>query len=107
MLSLASRHHSLDLSETKDVIEVIRAFQEHTNSRVALALTVVDIGKAPCLFVTASAFEPGLETPGQVLLASANVCSLNTNLRFLKDVVTHVLYLLDGQLARNEMRGAQ
>lgn len=107
MLPLGSRHHSLDLSETKDVTEIIRAFQEHTNSRLVLALSVIDIGRAPCLFVTVVAYEPGLETPDQVPLASANVCSLNTNLRFLKDVVTHVLYLLDGQLARNEMRGTQ
>lgn len=87
-------------------METIRAFQEHTSCYVALALSVNDTDTAPCLYVTATAFELPLAYPDPVFLASASVRSLNTNLRFLKDVVTHVLYLLDGQLAWKEMRGA-
>jgi len=102
---LASRHHSLEMTEVKDVIEIIQNFEEHTGTHPAFAFSVVNADKAPRLMVTATAYEKPLDPAGPVQLASAQFNTSTTSHRFLRDVVTHALYLLDAKLAWKEMQG--
>lgn len=102
---LASRHGSLNMSETRDVIQVLRDFEEHTACSVGIALAVVGDRGREDLFVTATAWGEAPAGMAQPVLASVSVRCSSTNLRNLKDVVTHVMYLLDGKLAWLEMQG--
>lgn len=96
---LASRHHSLDLSEVKDVIEVLEAFEGQNNCSVAIAFSVCPDRRTPHLAVTVTAFESLPGVPGGKPLGSVNIDTFGMNLRYLKDVVTQSLYVLDFELA--------
>lgn len=102
---MGSRHHSLDYSEVKDVTQLVQDFQELNGVHVRMELEVVQFGRGPQLQVTAEAWESRHPSTGAPLLASASVGCSATNLKHLRDVVTHVLYMLDGRLAEAEMGG--
>lgn len=99
---MASRHHSLDMSELKDVTELLVAFQEQNRVYIKCRFEAQVREKGPVMFLTAECWgaeEDSLEVP-----PSASV-SLNCSVMNLKGwnaVVTHALYALDFQLALNE-----
>lgn len=104
---MASRHHSLQMSEVADVIDILIGFQEHNKVRLAIELTVVMKDAAPSLQLVATAWPP--QVTGVVLALPASVvCDTRTmNLRNLKDAVTHALYALDFRLALDEYGGTK
>jgi len=99
---LASRHHSLDLSELMDVTQLLCAFEEHNSVRIHLVVETLNTSKGPCLVVGAYAWDRPAEEPGARCLASVSVRCLDLNLRHWNAALTHVLYALDFQLALNE-----
>jgi hypothetical protein len=60
-------------------------------------------GEKPDLVVALIAHEWEVEIGEVPSLASVSVRCLDTNLKNLRDVVTHALYLLDSRLAWGEM----
>ena len=102
---MASRHHSLDYSEVKDVTQLVQDFEQHNAISVRVSFRVEMCGKAPGIVLIADAFDLPTATTGASLLASVSVRCLDTNLRHWVSAVTHLLFVLDAQLARNEMRG--
>lgn len=104
---MASRHHSLDLTESRDLIQLVRDFEEHCHVKLVLAFSVLDKGKVPELFVSATAYPPELTGAERAPLASVSLHSSSTNLKTIIAVATHVLYMLDGKLAWREMQGGE
>jgi len=102
---LASRHFSLDLSEVMDTITTIRSYEEHSQVKLVVAFSVVQEGKTPSLFLTATAYPPAAAFVELAPLACVQLSSSGTNLKHLRDVLTHLLYLLDAKLAWKEMTG--
>ena len=100
---MASRHHSLDLSEIADVTDLVAAFEEHNQVRLSFRFGRVMAGKQPALAVTAEAW-PKEEGSGEVKpLASVRVICSDLNLKSWNSALTHVMYALDFQLALNEL----
>jgi len=99
---LASRHHSLDMSETKDMIELIRAFEQHNSLRIGVSLTVEDRDGRLQMAVSVHAFARGVVDAEPAPLASVLLYSFPTNQRTLMGLLTHALYALDFRLAVNE-----
>jgi len=99
---LASRHHSLDLSELADVTELLVGFEKHNNVRLSLRVSAVTRGKSPALVIVAEAWPTVDEQAVHGPLALVNVNCSDLNLKHWNAVLTHVLYALDFQLALNE-----
>lgn len=104
---MASKHHSLNLSELGDVTDVLVAFEEHNNVRIHLVTETVYTSKGPDLAVGAYAWDRVAEEPGARCLASVSVRCSAMNLRAWNAVLTRVLYMLDGQLAKNEFAATE
>lgn len=102
---MASRHHSLEMTEVKDVVEIIQNFEEQVGLHIAFAMSVTVVEKAPRLACTATAFQMPPVVAEPAPLVSVSFSTSTTGHRFLKDVVTHGLYLLDAKLAWREMAG--
>jgi len=99
---LASRHHSLDLSELMDVTQLLCAFEEHNSVRIHLVIETLNSSKGPSLVVGAYAWDRSPGEPGASCLASVSVRCSDLNLRHWNAALTHVLYKLDFQLVLNE-----
>jgi len=99
---LASRHHSLDLSELMDVTDLLRAFEEHNSCTVNLSFNIARHRKVPTLVVNANCYEGREESVGQRCLGYVSVTCSDLNLKTWNAVLTHVLYTLDFKLALNE-----
>jgi len=104
---VGSRHHSLDYSEVKDVTQLLEDFERHNDVRLTVSFELERTSKGPGIVMSGEAWtsDPGrTEAP---LLASASVRCLALNLRHWGAAVTHLLYVLDAQLALKEMQGSQ
>jgi len=102
---LASRHFSLNLSEVADVTDLLQAFESHNDVRLEIRLSVGIVGKSPTLELVGIAHPPAWQIGEVSPLASASLKCSALNLRSLRDALTHLMYVLDSQLAFNEMRG--
>ena len=90
-----------------DVLMNIVAFETINNVQIELRMSVEDnMGRAD-LRITCLANERQQGPLGPVTLASASVTCLSTNLKSLDAALIHALYLLDGELAREELRGEE
>lgn len=105
--SLASRHHSLDLSELADVMDIVRAFEEHNSAQTFFRFNVGMVGKRPELFLTAACWGKDQETTVVPSSASVSVKCSDLNLKTWNAALTHVLYALDFQLALNEFESVE
>jgi len=99
---LASRHHSLEMTELADLRDVLVAFEVQNNVTIHFRFGLMRVGKAPDISLTAEAFQRGVEVGDQASLASVNVVCSALNLKAWNAVLIHVLYALDFQLAVNE-----
>jgi len=88
-----------------DLAMNIVAFETINNVRIRLELTVVDRRGRGDVQVTATAHPRTPEVPVPPPLASVSVTCLATNLRTVDAALIHVLYLLDGRLAKVELGG--
>jgi hypothetical protein len=104
---LASRHHSLDLSEIADVTDMLFGFEEHNNCQVTMNVSCEQAGKVRTLIVAATAWRKGQLPVGVDCLASVSVTCSALNLRNWNSALTHALYALDFQLALKELGHAE
>jgi len=101
---MASRHHSLDYSEVKDVTQLVQDFEEHNAVCVVIGFFVEVKEKAPRTVMIAEAFTPATAAAERVCLASVEVDTYAMNLKHWAAAVTHLLYVLDAKLAWEEMQ---
>lgn len=104
---MASRHHSLDLSEIADITDMLLGFQEHNSCLVSLGVTVEAEGKHRSLVISVEAWTTDSNRTGAPLLASVSVKCSALNLRNWNSALTHALYALDFQLALLELGHAE
>ena len=83
----------------------IAALQAMTGTRVVMTLTAGDHDGRADVSVGAVAYDRTVEGADQPVLASVSVNCLATRLRTLDAALIHVLYLLDGEIARRAMYG--
>lgn len=102
---LASRHFSLQMGEVADVLDLLLGFEVMNGVKLELRVSTVGAPGSMDLGVTLVAHDHREDIGAVPPLASQSVRCLDTGLKNLRDVVTHVLYLVDGQLARNELYG--
>lgn len=103
MQPLASRHHSLEMTDVEDVAELLSNFQEQTGVFVTVGLMVVGAGKVRTIALMGTAFEgtqPGAEP---VPLVSASATCLDIGAKSLGGALTQLVYMMDGALASREM----
>ena len=100
---MASKHHSLNLSEVSDMTALLHSFEEHNQIRVTLTVETLMRRTGPTLAIGAIAYNSGDDSPGAKPLAYVSVICSAINLRHWNAALTHVLYVLDAQLALNEM----
>jgi len=91
----------------KDVTQLLQDFEEHNDVTVRVSFRVEKLGKAPGIVMNAEAYENPVEGTGLPLLASVSVRCLDMNLRHWGAAVTHLLYVLDSAIARQEMARAE
>lgn len=102
---MASRHHSLDLSEVKDIIQVLQDFEEHNGIAVTFSCGVLRTPKAPRLHACVDVWPKDPTTTGPARLTSARLTTSDISPKTMNGLVTHLLYIADGKLALREMRG--
>jgi hypothetical protein len=100
---LASKHFSLQMGEVVDILDLLNGFQVFNGVSLETRVSPTGMRGKMDLMVTMLAHKPEADRAVVPPLASVSVRCLDTGLRNLRDVVTHVLYLVDGQLARNEL----
>jgi hypothetical protein len=81
----------------------IVALQAMTNTRVVVTLTAGDHNGKADVSVGAVAYDRTVESGDQPVLASVSVNCLATRLRTVDAALIHILYLLDGEIARRAM----
>jgi len=102
VFQLASRHHSLDLSELADVTDLMHAFEAQNSVKLELRCGTSIHGKTPTLGLVLLANSlPTIEQAASVLASVSVTCSA-TGLKSWNAVLTHALYALDFQLAQHE-----
>lgn len=103
---MASRHHSLEMTDVEDVAELLSNFEAHAGVSAAVALSVVRVGKVRTIQMTATAWEPLMDGAVPVLLASVSATCSVMRVKSLGGALTQLVYLLDGALACREMENA-
>ena len=88
---------------TVDVMMNIVAFEILNSVRLEIRLSVVDRHGRADLAIAALAHDRAVEIGEAPPLASASVTCLGTRLTTLEAALIHALYMLDGQLAKNEL----
>lgn len=86
-----------------DLAMNIVAFESMNNCRIVMNLTVVDRNGRGDVMIQATAYDRQLDPAVAPSLASVNVSCLSTRLLSLDAALIHVLYILDGELARREL----
>jgi len=99
---LASRHHSLDLSELMDVTDLLEGFETHNSVVITTAFGYDHGSRTPGLVVDVMAWETQVVEGVPVPLASVRLHTSSMNQKTLKGVLTHALYALDFKLAQRE-----
>jgi hypothetical protein len=85
----------------------IVAFEAMNQIKIVFTLSVEDFhGRGNMRFIVNALKRPVDESDPKPL-ASVSVTSSGMNLRNLEACLIHALYLLDGKLASDEMRGAE
>jgi len=100
---LGTKHYSSQMSEVADVTDLLLGFERHNNIRLEVRMSLINQEKNASIAMSVLAHSVSEEIGDQPPLASANVICSDINLRRLMDVLTHVLYSLDFQLACNEL----
>lgn len=100
---MASRHHSLNLSEVADVTDLISSFEQHNEVRIEVRMSVVMTTSGPDLQITTVAHDKKKEIGEAAPLASTSAICSATNLKTVMGVLTHAMYTLDFQLVVNEL----
>jgi len=104
---LASRHHSLDLSEVADITDMLCGFEAHNSCRIEVRVETLSLMKGRTLVVKGMAWNTKEDVPEAKLLASVSVTCSALNLRNWNSVLTHLMYALDFQLALQELEKEQ
>jgi len=99
---LASRHHSLDLSELKDVTDLLQGFQEQNSCIFKVRFGLSELKRFPAIAMVGEAWSVGEDKQELKLLASVSVICSDLNLRTWNGALTQLMYMLDFQLALNE-----
>lgn len=100
---MASRHHSLDLSELADMIDVLDGFEAHNSVLITMAFGYDHGSRTPALFMTLDAWETDVSATGQPPLASTRMSTSTMNQKTLMGVLLQGLYQLDFLLAQREL----
>lgn len=100
---MASRHFSLQMGEVADVLDLMLGYQVMNGVKLECRLGPVGVPGKMDLGVEMLAHDAGTEIGAAPPLASVNVRCLDTGLKNLRDVVTHVLYVVDSRLAQHEL----
>jgi len=93
------------MSEVADVTDMLQAFESHNDVRLEIRMSVAVVGKVPTLELVAIAHPPAWQIGEVPPLASASLKCSALNLKHLRDALTHAMYVLDSQLAWNELNG--
>lgn len=92
-------------SDVLDVTELLCSFEEQNSVMIEIRLSRVGSGQHSDLMMVMVAHAVGAEIGVAPPLASVNVRCLALNRKKLEAAVIHGLYLLDFQLAQNELEG--
>ena len=95
------------MTEVADVRDIWQAFELQNQVKLEIRLEVQTKAGVPDLLLTALAHQNGVEIGEAPPLASVSVRCSGTNLKHLRDALTHVLYALDFQLALHEFEGTK
>ena len=97
---MALRHHSLQMSEVGEVTDLLWGFERENKVFLNVVMETVLVRGKVDLEITIHCYDnPPEDTEAMhSLLASATCFSMN--LKTIRDAVTRVLYMLDGQLAQ-------
>ena len=100
---MASRHHSLEMSEIADVTDMLCSFEQHNSCRIGVrARTLVSsVVRTIVLELTAWEGEP-YEQEAKCLASVSVICSA-MNLRNWNSALIHGMYALDFRLALGEL----
>lgn len=103
---MESRHFSLNLSEVGDVTDLMLAFERHNAVRLEVRLSLVNQEKNASIAIAMLAHGKEGEIGEVPPLGSVSAICSAINLKTLRDVLTHVMYALDFQLALREWDAA-
>lgn len=104
---MASRHHSLNMSEWADVTDLLQAFEMHNEVKLKVSIAHLSTPKGPDLAVVVEATGKSRKFGEVTQLALVSVKCSALRLNSLMSVITHALYALDFQLALNEFGVAE
>jgi hypothetical protein len=80
------------------------AFEVINHCQIVVSLTVVEEGRHPEVSIGAVARELQSVNSDQPVLASVNAICSAMNVRSLEGALIHLLYMLDGELAKREIQ---
>jgi hypothetical protein len=87
-------------------VELLMAgFEEMNDVRLEISFSLGNGRGGYHLFGKVTAWDRTTDAPDQPILGSQSVQCSATNLTTVEAVAIHLLYMLDGYLARKEMRG--
>lgn len=101
---MASRHHSLNMSEVTDVTDLLSAFEKHNQVQLEVRWSVLWKENVPDLAMTVLAHRKNSNIGEYPPLGSLSVICSSMNLKTVMGALTHAMYALDFQLALNEMQ---
>jgi hypothetical protein len=90
-----------------DIVSLITAFEAINKIKLELRMSRSMESRLPDLALTLVAWDAETGDPAVSTLASVSLTCLGTNMTSLAAVVIHGLYLLDAQIAKQEMAGAK
>lgn len=89
----------------EELLYLMEAFQDINDIKLEVAFTVEKVGLRSQLVGTVTAWDQKVGAVDQSPLGSQSVTCSAINLRTVEAVSIHLLYMLDGWLARREMQG--
>ena len=104
---MAQSRGSSNNPDLYDISAVMAAFEEVNQVRITLSIQTRQMGRVGDIQIGAMASDNRSDNPEANTLASVNATFLATGRKTLDAAVIHVLYLLDGKLASNEMASAE
>lgn len=102
-----SKHSSLNLSEVGDVVDILRSFECDQKLHVIVELELEPLRGDVQLVMRAEAWDYDPALVDRRLLASVSVGCSTTNLRHLRDALSHLLYALDFKLVLIAEQGSK
>lgn len=104
---MATRHHSLQMSEVADLTDMVAGFEEHNTCVLEMKIMSSTEGKARDLVLTLVGWPKEGMSPGVKPLASVSVKCSATNLKHWNSALIHAMYALDFQFALLELGHAE